>query len=245
MSTCPHLTHTPHRPFLLFFYGGGLTHGARIYPHQPLVHANFGAFFAMRGIITVIVDYRLVPGIFFPDGSQDVHDALAWVSQNLNEVGDTERIFLMGHSAGGIHLAGYLLNQSVYSQSIPVCGCIILGVPYEIPVGNKTAARIRETAELYYGGAKKVAMNQPLGLLRRAENVEALPPLRNMMAEKEPRYISSAVKTFGKLYASKGGEVDTIILNGHDHLSPIMSLCSGEKEEWGIDIANWIHIDRN
>lgn len=230
-------------PILLFFYGGGLTHGARIYAHQNLVHANFGAFFALRGIITVIVDYRLVPGIVFPDGSQDVHDALAWVSQNLGDVGDVERTFIMGHSAGGIHLAGYLLNQSVYSQTIPVRGVIILGVPYEIPVGNKTAARIRETAELYYGGAKKVATHQPLGLLRRAKDewVQALPPLRNMMAEKEPRYISSAVKTFGKLYASKGGEVDTITLDGHDHLSPVMSLCSGEKEEWGEDIAEWIH----
>ncbi|TFK52043.1 alpha/beta-hydrolase [Heliocybe sulcata] len=230
-------------PILLFFYGGGFTHGARIWhPNRDLIHANLGAFFALKGILTIIVDYRLVPYVTFPGGSEDVLCALTWVSQNLNDVRDVNRIFILGHSAGGVHVAGYLLNPSLYVKSIPIMGVILLGVPYEIPAANKTAAEFRKAAEAYYGDGKKIASNQPLGMLRRAGKdwVASLPVLRNMMAAREPRYVSSAVRTFGELYLGKGGKVNTIVLEGHDHLSPIISLCSGRGEEWGADIAEWI-----
>jgi len=229
-------------PILVFLHGGSFTHGARIWPHRDLIHANFGAFFALKGILTIIVDYRLVPSVVFPGGSEDVLDALTWVSHNLNDVGDTGRIFILGHSAGGVHVAGLLLNPSIYTRSIPIRGVVLLGVPYEIPASNKIAAHLWKAAEVYYGNAKKVASNQPLGMLRRAaeEWVSALPPLRNIMAAREPRYISSAARTFGQLYASKGGQVHTSVLVGHNHLSPIFSLCSGQMEEWGTDVADWI-----
>lgn len=196
----------------------------------------------MKGILTVVVDYRLVPAVTYPGGSQDVLDALTWVSRNLGDVGDTGRIFVLGHSAGGIHVAGLLLSPSLYAQAVPVRGVVLLGVPYEIPASNKTAADLRQAAELYYGDAKKAAASQPLGMLRRAEKdyVAALPPLRNMIAEREPRYISSAAKIFGQLYASKGGRVQTSVLDGHNHLSPIFALCSGQMEEWGMDVAEWV-----
>ncbi|EIM92006.1 alpha/beta-hydrolase [Stereum hirsutum FP-91666 SS1] len=229
-------------PILLFFHGGSFMHGARIHPHQDLIHANLGAFFALKGILTVIVDYRLVPSVSFPGGSEDVHDALTWVFHHLNDVGDIDRIFLLGHSAGGVHVAGCLLSPSIYTRTVPIRGVILLGVPYEIPFANKTAAGLWEAAKVYYGGAKKVASNQPMGVLRRADNewIGALPHLRNMAAAREPRYISSAIRTFGQLYASKGGIVHTSVMDGHDHLSPIFSLCSGQGEEWGTDIAEWI-----
>ncbi|KZT74457.1 alpha/beta-hydrolase [Daedalea quercina L-15889] len=236
------LSPSPRLPTLLFFHGGSFTHGARFWPHRDLIHANIGAFFALKGIITIIVDYRLVPSVTFPGGSEDVLDALIWVSRNLCVVGDIDRIFLLGHSAGGVHIAGFLLSPSIYTRSVPIRGVVLLGVPYEIPASGKTAANFRKAAEVYYGDAGGVASNQPLGMLRRVEKewVSALPPLRNMTAAREPRYITSAAKTFGQLYASKGGRVQTSVLIGHNHVSPIFSLCSGQMEEWGTDIAEWI-----
>ncbi|KAF9482312.1 alpha/beta-hydrolase [Pholiota conissans] len=242
LSSVPETQPASKPPIFLFFYGGGFTRGARINPSQELVHANFGAFFALKGILTAIADYRLVPSVSSPGGSEDVRDALAWISLSLCDIGDISRLFVMGHSAGGVHLSGYMLNPSIYNQSIRISGIILLGVPYEIPVGNKAVSDFRSAAKLYYGDAKKVAANQPLGMLRRANKdwVVALPPLRNMMAAREPRYLASAVRTFGQLYASKGGTVQTNVLDGHDHLSPIGSLCTGEGEEWGIEVAEWI-----
>lgn len=229
-------------PILLFFHGGSFTHGARIWPHRDLIHANLGAFFALQGIVTVVVDYRLVPSVTYPGGSEDVLDALTWVSLNLGDVGDTGRMFVFGHSAGGVHVAGLLLSPPLYARSPPIRGVILLGVPFEIPASTKVAADVRQAAELYYGDAKKVAVHQPLGMLRRAEKefVATLPPLRNMIAQREPRYIASAARIFERLYTDKGGRILSGVLNGHNHLSPIFSLCSGRSEEWGMDVVEWV-----
>ena len=229
-------------PILMFFHGGSFTHGGRLWPHRSLIHTNLGAFFAMRGILTVIVDYRLVPSVTYAGGSEDVLEALSWVSRSLKDAGDTDRIFVMGHSAGGVHVAGLLLNPILCVRSPPLRGVIFVGVPYEIPASSKASGHFRAAAEVYYGSAKNVASYQPLGMLRRADKdrISGLPPVRNLIAAREPRYISSAARTFAQLYASKGGRIDTAVLQGHDHTSPIFSLCSGRIEEWGTDVAEWI-----
>lgn len=229
-------------PILLFFHGGSFTHGGRLWPHRELVHTNLGAFFALKGILTVIVDYRLVPSVTYPGGSEDVLEALNWVSRNLKDAGDTDRIFIMGHSAGGVHVAGFLLNPMTCTLSSPFRGVIFIGVPYEIPAANKVSVHFRAAAEAYYGSAKNVASHQPLGMLRRARDewISRLPPVRNLIAAREPRYISSAARTFAQLYASKGGSIETGVLDGHDHTSPIFSLCSGRTEGWGTDVAEWV-----
>ena len=109
-------------------------------------------------------------------------DALTWVSLNLGIVGDTARMFVLGHSPGGVYGAGLLLSPPLFARSPPIRGVILLGVPFEIPAATKTAVNIRRAAEMYYGDGKRIAANQPLGMLRRAEKefVVALPPLRNM-----------------------------------------------------------------
>lgn len=169
-------------------------------------------------------------------------EALNWMSHNLKDVGDTDRIFVMGHSAGGVHVAGLLLDPILFARAPPVRGVIFVGVPYEIPAANKTSGHFRAAAEAYYGSAKRVATYQPLGMLRRAHEdwISRLPPVRNLIAAREPRYISSAARTFAQLYASKSGRIDTTVLEGHDHTSPIFSLCSGQMEEWGTDVTEWI-----
>lgn len=62
-------------PILAFLYGGRLVQGARSTSPSNFVHNNLGAFFASRGILTIIADYCLAPGITFPERSEDVHDA--------------------------------------------------------------------------------------------------------------------------------------------------------------------------
>ncbi|KAG9309453.1 Alpha/Beta hydrolase protein [Chiua virens] len=228
--------------FLVFFYDGGLTRGSRSSPSSYLVHNNLGAFFASRGILTVIPDYRLVPSITFPQGSEDVRDALEWVISSLTSklprgsesptnasttVTSTDQrprchLFVLGHSAGGIHLAGFLLT-SFFRSSVLVRralrGVALLGVPYD---------DVREY--------------QPLGLLRSArdEDVAALPPVRNMVAESEPRAVSSSASVFRDVFQAKGGRITHHVLPGHDHVSPVLALSSGYGEEWGEELERWM-----
>ncbi|KAH7885654.1 Alpha/Beta hydrolase protein [Phlebopus sp. FC_14] len=228
-------------PILIFFYGGGLTRGARSSSPSYLVYNNLGAFFARRGITTVIPDYRLVPSISFPEGSEDVRDALDWVVQNLSE-GCRGRVFVLGHSAGGLHLSGFVFTPSMFPPSrVPPAlgGIMFMGVPFEI---HSTKPQFREAAKQYYGRSEKVETYQPLSLLRRmdAAYVAALPPVQNLIAESEPRAVSQAMRIFTRVFENKKGSIEERTLAGHDHVSPILALSSGFGEEWGEEIDDRI-----
>jgi acetyl esterase/lipase len=170
-----------------------------------------------------------------------VEDALTWVIEHHTD-GDPVRLFVMGHSAGGVHVAGLFLVPSMLSAAVAraVRGIFLLGVPFEIL--NKRKPEFRAAAEKYYGSAKKIAMNQPLGLLRRADPtcIAQLPPIQNLIAKSEPRVVSSAMQIFTKEIKDKGGAIEEYILDGHDHISPILALGSGSGEEWGNHVTEWI-----
>ena len=83
---------------------------------------------------------------------------------------------------------------------------------------------------------------EPLGLLRAAtpEQVGALPSLWTRVSEKEDPAALFGQEPFVALYREKGGSAKTGVLKRHNHLSPSLALFSGEGEEWGYDIVEWI-----
>ncbi|KIM38545.1 hypothetical protein M413DRAFT_447772 [Hebeloma cylindrosporum] len=228
-------------PILAFLYGGGLVQGNRSNSPSHLVHNNLGAFFASRGVLTVIPDYRLVPGITYPQGSEDVRDALTWILTNLISEGDTCQIYILAHSAGGMHLNGLLLNPVLYSPlAHAIRGVALMGSPCAVTTDMH---KLYQVALGYYGSAKAIAREEPISLLRRvsAEYVTKLPPLRMLVAGSEPARISNSMRGFAEEFQAKGGIVDELILEGHDHLSPVLALSTGTGEEWGYEIVRWIH----
>ena len=86
------------------------------------------------------------------------------------------------------------------------------------------------------GNAKKVAanLNQPLNLLRRADNshVRSLPLFWSMAAGSEPHAISVSMRNFSGELRKRGGTVDQFVLDGHD---PVLALSSGSGEDWGYN----------
>jgi acetyl esterase/lipase len=77
---------------VVWFHGGGLTGGNRSIPSA----------LKGQGIIVVAVDYRLSPKAKAPAYIEDAAAAVAWTFKNIARYGgDTNRIFLSGHSAGG------------------------------------------------------------------------------------------------------------------------------------------------
>ena len=77
---------------VVWFHGGGLTGGNRSIP--PALKG--------QGITVVAVDYRLSPKAKAPAYIEDAAAAVAWTFKNIGRYGgDTNRIFLSGHSAGG------------------------------------------------------------------------------------------------------------------------------------------------
>lgn len=87
-----HLVGGPSVATVVWFHGGGLTGGNRSVPSA----------LKGQGIIVVAVDYRLSPKAKAPAYIEDAAAAVAWTFKNIARYGgDTNRIFLSGHSAGG------------------------------------------------------------------------------------------------------------------------------------------------
>ena len=70
--------------------------------------------------------------------------------------------------------------------------------------------------------------------------IASLPPLRNVLAQSEPRRVKSASHAFLDVFKRKGGDVQEVVLEGHDHVSPVLSLSSGIGEDWGEEATEWI-----
>jgi len=97
-------------PVFFFIHGGAWRYGDRT-QYPPL-----GNRYAKEGFLTVVPSYRLAPKHPHPAQIEDVAAAFAWMVQHIGEYGgDTNRIFLGGHSAGG-HLAALLTLRASHLQ---------------------------------------------------------------------------------------------------------------------------------
>jgi acetyl esterase/lipase len=98
------------RPIVVFVHGGGFGRGAKSTPGQ-FAYDNVGYWAAEHGLVGVAINYRLAPEFQYPAGAEDVGRAVQWLRDHAREFGgDPARIFLWGHSAGGAHVADYLVR---------------------------------------------------------------------------------------------------------------------------------------
>lgn len=86
-------------PVLVYVHGGGWEVGNKD------EYAFVGKRFAAEGYLTVMINYRLTPDGAWPVFMQDVAKAVAYVHDNIAEMGgDPSRLFLSGHSAGAYNV---------------------------------------------------------------------------------------------------------------------------------------------
>lgn len=109
---------------LVFIHGGNWRNGKRS------TYKFFGNGFAKKGIVTVVIDYRLSNTTTYVGMGQDVATSVKWVKENISAYGgDPEKIFLSGHSSGG-HLAALVALDPSYFQASgiekPVKGVILI-----------------------------------------------------------------------------------------------------------------------
>ena len=90
-------------PTLVFIHGGGWDSGSKDQRAGGAdVYANIGRYFAKQGIGTAVIDYRLQPLTDWRGQVADVRAAARWLHEHAREYGGRgDRVYLMGHSAGG------------------------------------------------------------------------------------------------------------------------------------------------
>jgi acetyl esterase/lipase len=125
-------------PVLLLVHGGAWMVGDN---RCCGLYSAVGEFFASQGVGCVVVNYRLSPWVQHPEHIKDVARAFAWTHAHIAEFGGRpDRVFLLGHSAGG-HLVSLLATDESYLRaeglgSEDIRGVIAVSGVYHIPAGS-------------------------------------------------------------------------------------------------------------
>jgi len=187
----PYGTHERHRldcfpaaapggPVLIFVHGG--------YWHTlDKTIAHFLApTYVRAGVNFVAAGYRLCPEVRVRDAVADVARAVAWVHGNAETEfgGDSSRIFIAGHSAGG-HLAAMMCGPRGPGSRVIKGGCSISGLHDLEPI------RLCYLNERLLLDAEEVRENSPVALARALPlRAPALPHLLLTVGSEEgPEYL--------------------------------------------------------
>lgn len=114
-------------PVIAFVHGGAFVRGAKDINAQ--MYGNLLTWFARHGVVGVNVEYRLASDAPYPAGAADVALACRWIARNIGEHGgDPDRLCLLGHSAGGTHVATLACDPDPAVRALPGHGarCIVL-----------------------------------------------------------------------------------------------------------------------
>jgi acetyl esterase/lipase len=209
---------TSGRPVLIFIHGGAFIGGnKRRTPDSPF-YDNIMLWAVKNGFIGVNMTYRLAPQFPWPAGAEDVASAIKWVSDGISERGgDPSRIYLMGHSAGAIHVASYVSHPEFYKvKNGGLKGAIMVSGIYDL-----TAAPLTDPEKAYFGSdPSHYASESSLpGLLK------ATIPLMAASSELDPQGFVKQLDLFKQATCKRqSGCARTVMLPQHDHMSEVYSI---------------------
>ncbi len=191
-------------PVFVFFHGGGFREGDRAdygFVASPFVHHN---------ILTVVAGYRLTPSFRYPDAHDDARQALAWVFQNIaSRGGDTERIYVGGHSSGA-NLSAFVSVKTDWLEQMSLPADMIKGCA---PVSTSYDLRIPTWVREYLPDPELRGEASPI------LNIQTVPRKTvvgvGSLEEKAGRVKSS--KEFVRTLKERGGEAELVLLEGCEH----------------------------
>lgn len=204
-------------PVLVYFYGGNWARG------RKELYSYLGNRMARKDVVTVIIDYPLNPPAQYDEMALACATAVDWVRKNIQAYGgDTSRIFVAGHSAGG-HLAALItLDDSYFNKlqtSNPIKGAIIIDAA--------GLDMYKYMTEVDYGPDSaylSIFTSDP-------ETWKNASPYYHMDTKMPPMLIYRGGKTFPSIYTgterfvnkfvSNGGRVSYYTLKGKKHVGMI------------------------
>ena len=108
-------------PVVVWFHGGGLEGGNKEIPQR----------LREKGIVVVGVNYRLLPVVTVKEILNDAAEAVAWVFKHITEYGgDTRKIVVSGHSAGGYISMMLCLDKSWLAAYDIDADSVMMYVPF-------------------------------------------------------------------------------------------------------------------
>jgi triacylglycerol lipase len=205
------------RPVLIYIHGGGFVAGNKRAPGSPF-YDNVMLWAVKNGFIGVNATYRLAPASPWPAGAEDVGAVVQWVSREIGtHGGDPARIYLMGQSAGAVHVASYVAHPEFHKlKGGGLAGAIMVSGIYDLtnsPAGDSEMAYFGSDPSRY---AERSSLQ---GLL--TTNI----PLMVSAAELDPpRFVEQFELLKQASCKRPSGCARSLMLPQHSHMSEVYSI---------------------
>jgi triacylglycerol lipase len=220
-------------PVLVFVHGGGFVMGDKRAPDLPF-YDNIGNFAVLCGYVGVTMTYRLAPANPWPAGSEDVAAAVKWLRANVaNHGGDPTRIFLMGQSAGAVHVAGYVADKRLHApEGAGLAGALMISGSYDVAQADANAFHLA-----YYGdAAESWPERSTIGGLTSTD----LPLFFSVSELDGADFQKQAALLVSAFTRARGRFPQMHWLAGHNHLSPVLAVGSPAADTLGPLIQQFI-----
>lgn len=204
-------------PVLVFVHGGGFVMGDKTSEGSPF-YDNIGGFAVDEGYVGVTITYRLAPAVKWPAGGEDVASAVDWLRENVAQFGgDPERIFVMGQSAGAVHVADYVARLSPR-----IAGALLISGLYDVAAAGPSPFHAA------YYGEDEFAWPQTATM---AGLITTKTPILMAVSEFDPVDFQQQAARFADRYAATNKAFPRLHwLAGHNHLSPVLEIGTPDSD---------------
>ncbi len=203
-------------PIILLVHGGGFSRGDLNNLAHMAIH------FAGLGFVAVNMTYPLSPEHTWPSGAEAVHAAVEWIHANIGDYrGNPAQLYVYGHSAGGNHVANYVLRPSLSStQGDRVAGAILASPALQLPGAPD------EVGSDYYD-----VDGRTLADMRVLDNIETGSiPVLITVAEFDPRgFHRSTAQLLTRLIEDFGAQPRLRQMPGHGHISYVSAVGTRDR----------------
>lgn len=231
-STSPVAAVPRGRPIVVFVHGGAFMRGDKC--SDTGLYDNLLFWFARQGFVGVNVEYRLAPQAPFPGAVDDCAAAMQWVHDHAaDHGGDGSRVLLIGHSAGGTHVASYAFDPLLGHMGRHARAVVLLSARLMADVlpENPNADGVRA----YFGDdPARYVLRSPMGYAA----CSAVPVL-----VVNAQYENPLLDVYGLEFAYRVANARRtapyyLSLRGHNHMS-IVAHFNTEEETLGREIVRF------
>ncbi|PJJ53064.1 alpha/beta hydrolase [Hymenobacter chitinivorans] len=208
-------------PVVVFIHGGSWNSGNKNF------YSFIGRRLAKQGVVAVVINYRLAPTVLVPAMADDCARAVIWTTQHIAQYGgDPQRLFTMGHSAGGGLAALLAADNTLFTRrglaTNPVRGAIL-----DDPAGLDMYDYLRK---MQYGGDEQylVPFGKDPAVWKAVSPMyyvtAATPPFLMFVGGETYPSISSSSAKFRQKLKGLGREPQFSVLPGKKHVPMVLQL---------------------
>ena len=196
---------------VVWFHGGGIKAGEKFVPELLMG----------QGFAVVAVNYRLYPNVKKPVYLEDAAAAVAWTIKNIGKYdGDSLKVFVSGHSAGGYLTSMVGLDKSFLAE-FGVDADILAGL---IPFSGHTITHFTVREEMGIPGEQAI-VDEYAPLFHTKKDT---PPILLITGDRELELLGRYEETayFYRMMKVNGNEnTELIELQGFDHGTMVNPAC--------------------